>query len=82
MRAVKRFLDAAFYTRNTPGWERLLRLLLAGGAVTYALAGGAAPRVSALLIGNALLLLATATTGFCPACYLVGRRVLWRREQA
>ena len=82
MQALKRFFDAAFYTRNTPGWERALRLLLAGGLVAYALLGGVQPLMASLLIGNAVVLLVTASTGFCPACYFAGRRVLTRRDRA
>lgn len=82
MTALQRFFDAAFYTRNTPGWERALRLVLAAGLVAYALLAGVQPLMASLLIGNAVFVLATATTGFCPACYFAGRRILSRRGQA
>ena len=82
MQALKRFLDAAFYTRNTPGWERALRFVLAAGLVAYALLAGLSLVMASLLIVNAAVLVATATTGFCPACYFAGRRMLARRERA
>jgi hypothetical protein len=82
MSAMKRFFDAAFYTRNTPGWERALRFLLSGGLVAWALLGGVQPLMASLLIGNAVILLATVTTGFCPGCYFAGRRTLSRRDEA
>jgi hypothetical protein len=82
MSALQRFIDAAFYTRNTPGWERALRFLLAAGMVAWALLGGVQPLMASLLLGSAVMTLATVTTGFCPACYLAGRKILSRREKA
>jgi hypothetical protein len=82
MHALKNFVDAAFYTRNTPVWERVLRFVLAGGLVATAVLGGVQPLMASFLVGNAVFLLATVTTGFCPACYFAGRRILSRRGPA
>jgi hypothetical protein len=79
MDALKRFFDAAFYTRNTPGWERVLRFALAAGLVVWALRPGVHLLMASFLVGNAVFLLATVSTGFCPACYFAGRRILSRR---
>lgn len=77
---LKRFVDAAFYTRNTPGWERVLRTLISASLIVPVVLGRVQPLVGGLLIASAVGLLATASTGFCPACYLAGRRMLARRD--
>ena len=82
MQAWTNFIDAAFYTRNTPGWERALRVLLAAGLTARALLGGGGPVAVGLLLATAVTLLATASTGFCPMCYFAGRRSLARRSKA
>jgi hypothetical protein len=78
---MQEFIDAAFYTRNVPTWERTLRLLIGIGLVGLGLWRGQ-PLMLVLSLASAVSLVATASTGFCPACYLFGRRVLSRRSGA
>ncbi len=80
MESLKRFVDAAFYTRNTPGWERLLRAVFAATLLFPAVTSRVGLLAAGVLVASAVGLLATASTGFCPACYFAGRRMLARRE--
>ena len=65
---------SAFYVKNVPSWERVLRILVSLAVVAYAvvgLDGFARVAVSGGAIGFAL----TGLLGFCPACAMVGRKL-------
>jgi hypothetical protein len=67
-------LRAAFFAKNVPGWERVLRVTVALAVTLLSLtlldaAWGWALTASALGFGL------TGLIGFCPACALVGRRL-------
>lgn len=65
---------SAFYVKNVPSWERLLRIVIAAAVVAHALValgGLARPVVAASAIGFAL----TGLIGFCPACAMFGRKL-------
>jgi hypothetical protein len=67
------FIKTAFFMKNVPGWERVLRLGLAAAAVIAAVMLGGTP---GLLLGvAAAAFTATGLFGFCPMCALVGRRL-------
>jgi hypothetical protein len=63
--------------RNLPIWERVLRIMtgIGIGAVLYS--GWTNSQVLILLgIATGATLALTAFVGFCPACWMVGRRSL------
>ena len=64
-----------FYTKNVPGWERALRLVLGMAALAFAWANW---HVSPLAVGAGIvgaMLAMTGLIGFCPACAIVGRKL-------
>jgi len=65
---------AAFFVKNVPTWERLVRVVLAVTAALVSLSALAAPGAW-LVAGSALAFGMTGLFGFCPACALVGRRL-------
>ena len=68
------FVRTAFFVKNVPGWERVLRLVAAVATVVLAFVSLRAPWsfvVAASGIGFAL----TGLVGFCPMCALAGRRL-------
>jgi hypothetical protein len=63
---------SAFYAKNVPPVERMLRILVAVAAIVYALfalSGVWRPVVAAS--GGVFAL--TGLIGFCPACAMIGR---------
>jgi hypothetical protein len=68
------FPSPAFYAKNLPNWERVLRLLLSVAAIASALTF-LSPPWSLVLAASALGFSITGVVGFCPACALLGRRV-------
>ena len=72
-----------FLKRNLPNWERALRIAM-GVAVGGAVVGGffSAGLVTWLAIATAVTLGATAFVGFCPACAMVGRRYLEKKQRS
>jgi hypothetical protein len=67
-------LRAAFFAKNVPSWERVLR-----AAVALALALLSLMLLDAVwrwpMAASALAFGLTGVVGFCPACALVGRRL-------
>jgi hypothetical protein len=68
------FWKRAFYVKNVPNGERVVRVLAASALVGYALGWLAAPW-SFVVAGSAAGFALTGLVGFCPACALVGRRL-------
>jgi hypothetical protein len=68
------FLNTAFYAKNLPAWERMLRILIAVAVVAYALVKLMSPW-SWVVAGSAAGFAVTGLVGFCPACALAGRRL-------
>jgi tellurite resistance protein TehA-like permease len=64
----------AFYAKNVPNWERVLRTALSVGAVAFALTSLASPW-RWLMAVSAIGFAVSGIIGFCPACALVGRRL-------
>lgn len=66
-------LKYAFFAKNLPMWERVLRSVAGVGAV----AGGWALGTPYLGLGVATAagLLLTGLVGFCPACAMIGRKL-------
>jgi hypothetical protein len=66
-------LKSAFFSKNIPGWERVMRLAAGMAvAVTGAFAGG--PWAAVLIVTGVIFAL-TGFFGFCPLCAMVGRRL-------
>ena len=69
-----------YLQRNLPAWERAARagagLLLACAVVWLHLAG----LWFWVGLGAAMMMVLTGFAGFCPACAMVGRRVLENRR--
>ena len=65
------------FKRNLPVWERVLRII-AGMGVGAAVYSGWSSNTIIVLVGiaTAATLVLTAFVGFCPACWMVGRRPL------
>ncbi len=63
------------YTKNVPGWERVLRAIMGLMGLAYAAMnwGGSAMAVGIGLMAAMLAL--TGLVGFCPICALAGRKL-------
>ncbi|AKU97281.1 hypothetical protein AKJ09_03945 [Labilithrix luteola] len=68
------FAKTAFYAKNVPNWERVLRIVLSATAVAFAFTRLASPW-SWVAAFSAIGFAMTGFVGFCPACALVGRRL-------
>jgi len=63
------------YIKNIPGWERLVRIIMAAGMLGYAILNRDNSTL-ALGVGAAGVMIAmTGFVGFCPMCAMVGRRL-------
>jgi hypothetical protein len=67
-------LTRPFFLKNVPVWERVLRVIAALGATSFAFAMLHAPW-SWLIAGSGIALAVTGLVGFCPMCAMVGRRL-------
>jgi hypothetical protein len=67
------FLKTAFFIKNVPATERIVRLLAAAAVAGWGVAMGG-PFGVTLLAGAAGFAL-TGLIGFCPMCALVGRKL-------
>ena len=65
---------SAFYVKNVPGWERVLRIVAGSGAAAFALYSIAGP-MGWLLAASAAGIAISGLVGFCPMCAMVGRRL-------
>jgi hypothetical protein len=67
------FLKTAFFIKNVPPAERLVRVLAAAGVLLWgALSGGP---LGFTLMAGAVGFAVTGLIGFCPMCALVGRKL-------
>jgi hypothetical protein len=66
-------LKYAFFSKNLPMWERVLRSLAAVAALGGGWALGTPYRE--LGVATAATLLVTGLVGFCPACAMIGRKL-------
>jgi len=60
------------YRKNVFNWEQGLRIALGVGLAAYPIVVATEPAWPWLVGGGMLIL--TGLFGFCPACYVVGRR--------
>ncbi len=64
-----------FYVKNVPQWERVLRVVMGLMALVFAVMNWG---VSGLAVGMGVMgamLAMTGLVGFCPMCYMVGRKL-------
>ncbi|MBM4776743.1 MAG: DUF2892 domain-containing protein [Archangiaceae bacterium] len=77
-----KFFRTALYFKNVPLLERIIRVVLGVAMAALPLAfgrlAGALPLTVAMGAGIAM----TGFVGFCPACYLIGRKLEARRPSA
>jgi hypothetical protein len=66
-------LKYAFFAKNLPMWERVLRSLVGVAAVAVGWVLGT-PYLG-LGVATAATLLVTGLVGFCPACAMLGRKL-------
>jgi hypothetical protein len=64
----------AVYPKNVPRWERGLRVVAAVALGLIIWSTSPEPWTRWVGIGSAALFGLTGFFGFCPACYLVGRK--------
>jgi len=63
------------FKRNVPGWERIVRAVVAIGLLIAVVAVSLAGMVGWIVGLSGAGLLTSSLLGFCPACALVGRRL-------
>jgi hypothetical protein len=66
-------LKHAFFAKNLPTWERVLRTVLAVAALSGGWLLGTPYRELGVVTAATLLL--TGLVGFCPMCAMVGRKL-------
>jgi hypothetical protein len=71
------FLGTAFFIKNLPGWERVLRVVAAFIVILVGLTVMHAPWSWIVTLGGPGFGF-TGVVGFCPMCALVGRRLAKR----
>jgi hypothetical protein len=67
------------YHKNVPALERALRIAAGAGMILFAvfgaqIFGALAPVAGILLIASAAFMILTGYIGWCPACWMVGRK--------
>ncbi|QNK01331.1 YgaP family membrane protein [Dyella telluris] len=68
------FVRTAFFVKNLPAWERMVRMLIAALIIISGLAFLASPWSWLVAIAGAGFGI-TGILGFCPACALAGRKL-------
>lgn len=69
------FFRTAIYMSNLPPFERVLRVGFAAAGAIGSFVYFADPLLQWGAAGSALGLALTGVLGFCPACYLAGRKL-------
>lgn len=64
-----------FYTKNVPGWERALRIVMGVVGLGWAALNWHGSLLAAALGIMAATLAVTGLFGFCPMCAMVGRKL-------
>ncbi len=64
-----------FYTKNVPGWERALRIVIGMLGLGLAYASWGTSNIAVGLGFAGVMLAMTGLVGFCPMCAMVGRRI-------
>ena len=64
-----------FYSKNVPGWERVLRLMMGLGALAFAWMNWHVSPLAVMAGVMGVMLAMTGLIGFCPACAMAGRKL-------
>lgn len=65
-----------FYSKNLPLWERVARVMGGAGIVGFGLLGLSGQPVGYLVAASGLFTALTGFVGFCPMCWMAGRRLI------
>lgn len=65
---------SAFYVKNVPSWERVLRILVSLAVVAYAVVA-LDGFLRVVVSGGAIGFTLTGLLGYCPACAMLGRKL-------
>jgi len=76
---VQEFFRTAMYSKNVPLPERLARIVLAALVASVPMFWPLPAWAAYASWVNAAFIAATGFVGFCPACYVGGRRLISRR---
>jgi hypothetical protein len=72
---MSEFFRTAIYTKNISNTERTLRLVAAVGVAVPAALYLSEPWMRWTALGSAAMFVVTGVFGFCPACYMAGRKL-------
>ncbi|MDY7105635.1 MAG: DUF2892 domain-containing protein [Actinomycetota bacterium] len=75
------FFRTAVYFKNVPPTERVVRTVAGAALVAVPVAVGAPMWLVAVLAVNGVFAAGTGFVGFCPACYLYGRKLAVRSAE-
>jgi hypothetical protein len=64
-----------FYTKNVPGWERVLRVIMGLMSLAYAVMNWGVSGLAVAMGVMGVMLAMTGLIGFCPMCAMVGRKL-------
>lgn len=64
-----------FYTKNVPGWERVLRAVGGIAMIAGGLMGMPGAMLGKAVAATGVFVIATGFVGFCPACWMFGRKL-------
>ena len=65
---------SAFYVKNVPPVERMLRIVIAVAVIVMAVVAASGVWRPVIAVGAGAFAL-TGLLGFCPACAMIGRRL-------
>lgn len=65
----------AIYKKNVPAWERVARSIAAIAVIAAATLWIADVRLRWLGVASGIMFALTGAFGFCPACYVAGRKL-------
>ena len=68
-----------FHKKNLPMWERIARVLAGAGIAGFGLLGLSGQPVGYLLAASGVFTGLTGFVGFCPMCWMAGRRLILKK---
>ena len=64
-----------FYSRNVPGAERVVRVVLGAAMIACGLLGMKGMWVGYVVAASGVVTMLTGFVGFCPMCAMAGRKI-------
>ena len=64
-----------FYTKNLPGWERMVRVMMGVAMIAGGLLGLKGLAIGYVVAAGGAMAALTGFIGFCPMCAMAGRRL-------